>query len=169
MNPDLNQLQPYPFEKLNALKAAVSPPENLPHIALSIGEPKHEPPAFVKQSLNDNMDKLANYPSTKGLPELSARIGQWLTHRFKLTANSIDPQRHVIPVNGTREAIFSFAQAAINKTTGDKPLIITPNPFYQIYEGAAFLAGAEPHFLPCLEDNHFIPDFDAVSEDIWQR
>ncbi|ARN74985.1 succinyldiaminopimelate transaminase [Oceanicoccus sagamiensis] len=169
MNPDLNRLQPYPFEKLNALKAAVTPPENLPHIALSIGEPKHESPSFVKQSLNDNMDKLANYPTTKGLPELNATIGQWLTRRFNLTTGSIDPQRHVIPVNGTREAIFSFAQAAIDRTTGDNPLIVTPNPFYQIYEGAAFLAGAEPHFLPCLEEHNFIPDFDAVSDEIWQR
>lgn len=169
MNPDLNRLQPYPFEKLNALKAAVTPPENLPHIALSIGEPKHESPDFVKQSLNDNMDKLAKYPSTKGLPTLSATISQWLTHRFKLAPDSIDPQRHILPVNGTREAIFSFAQAAIDKTTDDNPLIVTPNPFYQIYEGAAFLAGAEPYFLPCLQEHNFIPDFDAVADDIWQR
>ncbi len=169
MNPDLNRLQPYPFEKLNTLKAAVSPPENLAHIALSIGEPKHKSPDFVQQSLNENMDKLANYPTTKGLPELSATIGQWLGRRFNLSAGSIDPQRHVIPVNGTREAIFSFAQAAVDRTTGDNPLIVTPNPFYQIYEGAAFLAGAEPYFLPCMEERGFIPDFDAVGDDIWQR
>ena len=166
MNPDLNRLQPYPFEKLNSLKTTVTPPEHLPHIALSIGEPKHQSPDFVKQSLQHNMDKLAKYPSTKGLPELSATIGQWLTRRFKLAPDSIDPQRHILPVNGTREAIFSFAQAAIDKTTDDNPLIVTPNPFYQIYEGAAFLAGAEPYFLPCLQEHNFIPDFDAVADDI---
>lgn len=167
MNPDLQQLHPYPFEKLKALKAQVTPPEQLSPIALSIGEPKHPSPDFVKQTLIDNLDKLANYPTTKGLPELNNTIAQWLTARFKLSENSVDPSRHVLPVNGTREAIFAFAQAAIDRST--QPLIVTPNPFYQIYEGAAFLAGAEPHFLPCLQDNNFIPDFDKVSDKVWQR
>jgi N-succinyldiaminopimelate aminotransferase len=167
MNPDLQQLQPYPFEKLKALKAQVTPPKQLSPIALSIGEPKHPPPAFVKQALLDNMDKLANYPTTKGLPKLNETIAQWLTARFKLSKNSIDPDQHVLPVNGTREAIFAFAQAAIDSSNA--PLIVTPNPFYQIYEGAAFLAGAEPYFLPCLQDNNFIPDFNSVSSEVWQR
>lgn len=167
MNPDLQRLQPYPFEKLNRLKGQVSPPEQLDHIALSIGEPKHQSPDFVKQALIKNIDKLANYPTTRGLPELRQSIAQWLQQRFKLKQNSIDPDRHILPVNGTREALFAFAQAVIDRSKN--PLVVSPNPFYQIYEGAALLAGAEPHFLPCLVESNFIPDFDAVSEATWQR
>jgi len=177
MNPDLQRLHPYPFEKLNKLKAEVTPPAHLKHIALSIGEPKHEPPAFVLDTLQQNLGRLVNYPTTKGLPELRQTIANWLTRRFDLSSGSIDAERHVLPVNGTREALFAFAQAVIDKTAGDRtqtantlpPLVVSPNPFYQIYEGAAFLAGAEPHFLNCTVDNGFIPDFDAVPADIWQR
>ena len=167
MNPDLNRLQPYPFEKLNALKATVTPPVSLSHIALSIGEPKHTSPDFVKQVLMDNIDKLSNYPTTKGLPELRESIAQWLSHRFHLGQDGVDPERQILPVNGTREALFSFAQAVIDRS--EKPLVISPNPFYQIYEGAAYLAGAEPYFLPCLPENGFIPDFSAVADDVWER
>ena len=167
MNRNLELLQTYPFEKLSSLKSQVTPPDNLKHIALSIGEPKHQSPKFVEKILAENMDKLSNYPTTKGIPELSIAIGDWLSKRFNIPAASIDPLRHIIPVNGTREAIFSFTQAAINKE--NKPLVVCPNPFYQIYEGAAYLAGAEPHFLPCQEEHNFIPDFSSVSDDIWQR
>ncbi|GAA5315409.1 MAG: succinyldiaminopimelate transaminase [Candidatus Pelagadaptatus aseana] len=167
MNPDLTLLQPYPFEKLNALKAEVTPPKDLAHIALSIGEPKHEPPAFVLQTLVDNLPRIANYPTTKGLPELREAIASWLQNRFKLNKGSLNGEDHVLPVNGTREALFAFAQAVIDRTSN--PLVVSPNPFYQIYEGAAFLAGAEPHFLNCTKDNGYIPDFDAVPADVWQR
>ncbi|MEC8428652.1 MAG: succinyldiaminopimelate transaminase [Pseudomonadota bacterium] len=165
MNPDLQRLQPYPFEKLNALKAEVTPPESLAHIALSIGEPKHEPPAFVLQTLVDNLPRIANYPTTKGLPELRQAIAQWLTQRFQLAG--VDGESQVLPVNGTREALFAFAQAVIDRSS--KPLVVSPNPFYQIYEGAAFLAGAEPYFLNCNKDNGYIPDFDSVPAEVWQR
>ena len=165
MNPDLSKLQPYPFEKLTALKAAVTADTSLAHIALSIGEPKHPAPDFVQQALIDNIARLENYPTTKGLPELSQAIADWLQQRFKLSA--VDAQTQVIPVNGTREAIFAFTQAAIDRTANN-PLVLSPNPFYQIYEGAAYLAGATPHFLPCLEENGFMPDFDAISADVWQ-
>jgi len=167
MNRDLEKLQPYPFEKLNALKAQVSPPSDLAHIALSIGEPKHEPPAFVLQTLQDNIERLANYPSTKGMPVLRAAISAWLERRFKLQPGSVDAERHVLPVNGTREALFAFTQAVIER--GAKPLVVSPNPFYQIYEGAALLAGAEPYFLNCDKDKGYVPDFDAVPEEVWQR
>jgi N-succinyldiaminopimelate aminotransferase len=167
MNPDLNQLQPYPFEKLNALKGTVKAPSSLSHIALSIGEPKHASPDFVKQVLMDNMDKLSNYPTTKGVPELRESIAQWLCRRFQLGENGLDPERQVLPVNGTREALFSFAQAVVDRR--ENPLVISPNPFYQIYEGAAYLAGAQPYFLSCTADNGFIPDFNAVPDDVWQR
>ncbi len=169
MNRDLERLQPYPFEKLNALKAAVQPPQGLVHIALSIGEPKHEPPAFVLDTIRDNLARLANYPSTKGLPELRQVIADWLSQRFQLNEGSLDGERHVLPVNGTREALFAFTQAVIDRNTAQAPLVVSPNPFYQIYEGAAFLAGAEPYFLNCTRENGYIPDFDQVPEHVWQR
>jgi len=168
MNPDLSLLHPYPFEKLAALKAAAVPPSHLKDIMLSIGEPKHEPPVFVMETLVNNLDKLSHYPSTKGIPELREAIAAWATQRFKLQVNTLTADKHVLPVNGTREALFAFSQAIIDRTRPN-PLVVSPNPFYQIYEGAAILSGAEPYFLNCTPDNHFIPDFAAVPADIWQR
>lgn len=168
MNPDLQQLHPYPFEKLAALKAAVSAPEQLKDIFLSIGEPKHQPPQFVLDTLVSNLSKLSNYPTTKGLPELRQAIADWTSKRFKLNAGTFTADKHVLPVNGTREALFAFAQAIVDRRQPN-PLVISPNPFYQIYEGAALLAGAQPHFLNCTPDNNFIPDFEAVPADAWQR
>lgn len=168
MNPDLNQLHPYPFEKLAALKAAVSAPAALTDIMLSIGEPKHEPPAFVLDTLVNNLGKLSNYPTTKGLPELRNAIAEWTTKRFQLNAGSFTAEKHVLPVNGTREALFAFAQAIVDRSKPN-PLVMSPNPFYQIYEGAAILSGAEPWFLNCTPENNFIPDFGAVPAEVWQR
>ena len=165
MNKDLDKLHPYPFEKLNALKAGLTPPDNLQHIALSIGEPKHPAPAFVKQVLADSLEKLSAYPLTKGIPELREAISTWLCRRFQLDA--VDAETQVLPVNGTREALFAFAQAVVDRT--GSPLVISPNPFYQIYEGAGFLAGAELKFLNCSADNNYLPNFDAVDEETWQR
>jgi N-succinyldiaminopimelate aminotransferase len=165
MNPDLQKLQPYPFEKLTALKAQVSPNNNLSPIALSIGEPKHPAPPFVTQCLKDNISKVENYPTTKGLPVLRETIAQWLKQRFGLT--HISSEHQILPVNGTREALFAFTQAVIDRSKNG--LVVSPNPFYQIYEGAVYLAGAQPHFLPCLEEEGFNPDFDAVSDEIWQQ
>lgn len=165
MNPNLAKLQPYPFEKLNKLKAEATITCDLPHIALSIGEPKHESPAFVMDVMANNLDKLANYPTTKGIPELRQSIADWTKNRFHLEELNADTQ--VLPVNGTREAIFAFTQAMTEAK--DDALIVSPNPFYQIYEGAAYLAGAEPHYLPCLEQNGFNPDFDAVPADVWEK
>jgi N-succinyldiaminopimelate aminotransferase len=167
MNRDLDKLQPYPFAKLADLKAQVTPPADKAHIALSIGEPKHPSPAFVAQTLTDNIGYLANYPTTAGLPELRQTISDWCTRRFGLSANSLSAERHILPVNGTREAIFAFAQAAVERKAD--ALVLSPNPFYQIYEGAAYLAGAEPLFLNCDAERNFIPDFDAVPADVWQR
>ena len=168
MNSDLNLLHPYPFEKLAALKAAVIPPADLNDIMLSIGEPKHEPPQFVLDTLVANLSKLSNYPTTKGIPELREAIATWATKRFELNAGSFTADKHVLPVNGTREALFAFAQAIVDRTKSN-PVIVSPNPFYQIYEGAALLSGAEPCFLNCTPENNFIPDFESVSEDIWRR
>lgn len=168
MNPDLNQLHAYPFEKLAALKAAVSAPAQLTDIMLSIGEPKHEPPAFVLETLVKNLGKLSNYPTTKGLPELREAIANWASKRFHLNSGVFTADKHVLPVNGTREALFAFAQAIVDRSKPN-PLIVSPNPFYQIYEGAAILSGAEPYFLNCTPENNFIPDYAAVPAAVWER
>ncbi|KZX56909.1 succinyldiaminopimelate transaminase [Halioglobus sp. HI00S01] len=165
MNPDLQRLQPYPFEKLRALFADLEAPADTKPIALSIGEPKHPSPAFVLQAVADNLDKLANYPLTRGSDALREAIGDWLQRRFKL--QGIDAERHILPVNGTREALFAFAQTIVDRDKA--PLVLSPNPFYQIYEGAALLAGATPVFLDCGPDTGYLPDFAAVTEDQWQQ
>lgn len=164
MNPNLAKLQPYPFEKLAKLKAQAKVSSTLPHIALSIGEPKHECPPFVVQTLADNLASLANYPTTKGLPEFRQAMANWAKQRFHL--DSLDSETQILPVNGTREAIFAFTQAMV--AAKPNALVTCPNPFYQIYEGAAYLAGAQPHYLPCLEENGFNPDFNAVPSQVWQ-
>lgn len=167
MNDALNQLQPYPFEKLRALLGSVQKAADKSPIALSIGEPKHRSPDFVADALSANLDQLAVYPTTLGIPALREAIANWCGRRFGLPAGVLDPARHVLPVNGTREALFAFTQAVVKRDVDG--LVVSPNPFYQIYEGAAFLAGAQPHYLPCLEEHGFNPDFDAVSDDVWQR
>lgn len=167
MNPDLQNLLPYPFQRLATIKEGITAPTNLAPIQLYIGEPKHPSPEFVKAVLQANQDKLMNYPNTLGIPELREAIAGWLQRRFRLGNDAIDPATQVLPVNGTREALFSFAQAVVDRSS--QPLVISPNPFYQIYEGAAILAGAEPYFLPTVEANHFIPDFSAVEEATWRR
>ncbi|SED64507.1 succinyldiaminopimelate transaminase [Pseudomonas anguilliseptica] len=167
MNDALNQLQPYPFEKLRALLGSVQAPTDKSPIALSIGEPKHRSPEFVAEALRTNLDQLAVYPTTLGIPALREAIANWCGRRFGLPAGVLEPARHVLPVNGTREALFAFTQAVVKRDANG--LVVSPNPFYQIYEGAALLAGAQPHYLPCLEEHGFNPDFDAVSDEIWQR
>lgn len=167
MNSDLNRLQPYPFEKLAELKQGISPNPELAHIALSIGEPKHAPPAFVLDALAQSLGRIARYPLTKGTAELRQSIAGWLSRRFQLPESSIDAERHILPVNGTREALFAFAQAMVNRS--DNPLVCMPNPFYQIYEGAALLAGAEPCFYNTSADNNYQADFEAIDDSVWQR
>jgi N-succinyldiaminopimelate aminotransferase len=167
MTPNLVHLHPYPFEKLALLKHGITPPADKPHIALSIGEPTHPTPDFIKEALSRHSNGLGIYPTTKGIPELRAAIANWLGKRFNIPAEFINSDRHILPVSGTREALFSFAQCIVNPT--EKPVVIMPNPFYQIYEGAALLAGAEPYFLNTLEASGYLPDFDSVPEPIWQR
>ena len=166
MNPLLAKLQPYPFERLARLKHGIRPPDDLPHIALSIGEPRHPAPEFIGQTLCAHADTLTNYPLTRGTDALRNAIAAWLCRRFELPAGSVDPERQVLPVNGTREALFAFAQCVID--SNDEALVMMPNPFYQIYEGAALLAGATPYYLNCTADNEFLPDFDLPAQD-WAR
>jgi N-succinyldiaminopimelate aminotransferase len=167
MNKDLSSLQQYPFEKLAQLKQGMYPPEELDHIALSMGEPQHPPPQIVIESLTSNMHKLSTYPSTRGSDDLREAIAEWISRRFDITAGLIDPEKHLLPVSGTREALFSIAQAVIDRHQPDA-LVFMPNPFYQIYEGAALLAGAQPCYLDCIEANGFLPDLDAIPVFRWQ-
>lgn len=167
MSPRLAELHPYPFEKLRQLFAGVAPNPALKPINLSIGEPKHPTPQLVKDALIANLGGLENYPVTLGSEALRQSISQWIARRYNIAAPN--PATEIIPVNGSREALFAFAQAVIDSTTTTKPVVISPNPFYQIYEGAALLAGAEPYFLNCTCDNHFQPDWDSVPADIWAR
>lgn len=168
MHPHLGQLQPYPFEKLTQLKHGITPPADLPHIALSIGEPQHATPTLIRDALLTHLHGLSKYPTTKGVAELRTAIATWLTQRFDLPTGSLDPERQVLPVNGTREALFAFAQCVVN-ASGAQPVVVMPNPFYQIYEGAALLAGAQPYFLNTLASNGYLPDLDAVPSAVWAR
>ncbi|MCK5666057.1 MAG: succinyldiaminopimelate transaminase [Thiotrichaceae bacterium] len=168
MNPLLDLLKPYPFQRLAELKKAIHPNAKLKHIPLSIGEPDHEPPDFVFDAINNNLDSLAQYPTIQGLPELRETLSNWIEKRNNLGDGQIDPETQVLPVNGTREALFSFAQAVINNKEKD-PLVIMPNPFYQIYEGAAILAGATPYFVNACERTYYIPEFNSIPTSIWQH
>ena len=178
MNHNLAHLHPYPFAKMATLLADSIPADGYSEIKLGIGEPKHEPPAFVLDVLRENLDKISRYPTTNGMFELRQTIAHWLEKRFFLS--HVDANTQVLPVMGTREAIFSFVQAVINHDAADNestsssasnasPLVVMPNPFYQIYEGAAILAQATPHFVPCTLDNDFKGDYRAVPKDVWAR
>jgi N-succinyldiaminopimelate aminotransferase len=166
MNPALELLQAYPFERLSALLAGVKPPDIAP-IAMHIGEPKHVPPRFVIEALRDNLHKLDSYPLTRGLPELRHSIAAMLQRRFLPAGASIDPETMVLPVNGTREALFALVQACISP--GKDALVVLPNPSYQIYEGAAILAGATPYYLDTTAATRYVPDLGAVPEAVWKR
>ncbi|MGB4811841.1 MAG: succinyldiaminopimelate transaminase [Methylophilaceae bacterium] len=166
MNPNLNLLEPYPFQRLRDLFKGITPNANLSPINLSIGEPKHATPQLIKDALVANLNGLASYPTTIGVPALREAIAAWIARRYQITAPN--PETAILPVNGSREALFAFAQAVIDKTKS-KPVVISPNPFYQIYEGAAFLAGAEPYFLNTTPENGHAMDFTSVPADILKR
>lgn len=165
MNPNLDLLQPYPFQKLRTLFEGIEPNPSLQPINLSIGEPKHTTPHFIKEALRAHLDGLANYPITQGQESLRQAIAEWLRQRFTLA--KVDPASQVIPVAGSREALFAFAQAVIDRSQGT-PYVISPNPFYQIYEGAALLAGAQPYFLNTTPAGQFRMDFDSVPAAVWR-
>ena len=167
MNPHLDALHAYPFERLARLKANLTAPARLAHIAMSIGEPQHTPPAFVLEVLRRHLDRLGSYPATAGLPELRAACAGWLRRRYGLPASSVNADTMVLPVNGTREGLFAFVQAAVDGRRD--PLVVMPNPFYQIYEGAALLAGAQPYFLDTTAANGYQPDLSAVPVQVWKR
>lgn len=166
MNPHLDKLHPYPFEKLRELFAGITPHADYAPISLGIGEPKHPTPAFIEKALTHAIAGLANYPSTIGSEPLRAAIAHWLERRYAIPA--LDPATMVLPVNGSREALFGIAHAVIDASRPD-PLVLSPNPFYQIYEGAAYLAGASPWFVNSDPARNFAPDFSTVPDDVWTR
>jgi len=168
MNPDLNKLQQYPFARLRELLTDVQGNAALEPISLAIGEPKNAPPPVALDALINSLHRINSYPAAKGERALRKAIGDWLTRRYQLT-RAIDFEREILPVLGTREALFAVAQTMVDRTKSNNPLVLLPSPFYQIYEGAAIMAGAEPHFLPCTASNHFTPDLTQVTADIWQR
>ena len=166
MNPDLERLQSYPFQKLNMLLEGIRPDPSRKLIPLYIGEPKHPTPEFIKQALVDHLDGMASYPLTVGSAELRGAIAGWLKRRYRLDA--VDPASEVIPVTGSREALYAIAQTVVDATRPD-PVVVCPNPFYQIYEGAALLAGATPHYLNSLPGNGYAFDFGQLPDATWRR
>ncbi|MDR2450459.1 MAG: succinyldiaminopimelate transaminase [Candidatus Accumulibacter sp.] len=167
MNPHLDKLQTYPFEKLRRWMAGVTPDPELTEIRLYIGEPRHATPAFIKEALVSGLDGLSNYPATSGQPALRQAIADWMKRRYALAA--IDPDTEILPVNGSREALFSLIQAVVDTSRGHVPLVVSPNPFYQIYEGGAYLSGADIRFLNSVRENDFAFDYGSLAEEEWRR
>ena len=167
MNPRLSLLQPYPFERLRQLFADITPNPDYAPISLGIGEPKHPTPPFIQQALCDatmGQPGLAGYPATLGEPALRQACADWMQRRYGVT---VDPATQVLSVNGSREALFAIAQTVIDPA--GEAIVLCPNPFYQIYEGAALLAGATPWYAPSVPERNFAVDWDSVPEDVWQR
>jgi len=169
VNSRLENLQPYPFERLRQLCATVTPAKDFSAIKLSIGEPQHEPPAAVMEALKQALPGVVKYPPTPGSMRLREVISEWLTSRFSLTTGCLDPAANVLPVAGTREALFAIAQCVFNAQDTVHSRVLMPNPFYQIYEGAALLAGAEPWFYNTPASESYQPDFDSVPTQVWER
>jgi N-succinyldiaminopimelate aminotransferase len=165
VNPLLDKLQPYPFEKLRLLFSETTPNPAYPAISLGIGEPKHPTPPFIQKALAGNLAGLASYPSTAGSDALRAAIAGWLERRYALP--KFNPATQVLPVNGSREALFALAQTIVSPVPG--ALVMCPNPFYQIYEGSAYLAGAQPYFVNSDPARNFAPDYRSVPADVWSR
>ena len=165
MNPLLHQLQPYPFERLRQLFSGVTPPAEYSAISLGMGEPRHPTPQFIKDAVSANLAGLASYPATVGVPALRQACARWLQRRYGL---SVDAETQVLPVNGSREALFALAQTIVDPT-GGQAMVVCPNPFYQIYEGAALLAGATPYYVASDPQRNFAVNWDTVPEAVWKR
>jgi len=165
VNPNLDKLHPYPFERLRQLFSGVVPNPSCSPISLGIGEPKHATPAFIERALAHSLTGLASYPSTLGTDQLRTAISGWLERRYRIPAP--DAATQILPVNGSREALFAIAQAVIDPSK--RPLVVCPKPFYQIYEGAAFLAGAEPYYVNSVPARNFGCDYAQVPQAVWER
>ena len=167
MNPLLNHLKPYPFARLREAMQGIDAPAGVTPIHLQIGEPKHPTPKVITDALTASLHELEKYPLTAGLPELRQACAEWVARRYD--GLSLNPDNEILPVLGSREALFSFIQTVLNPASdGPKPVVISPNPFYQIYEGATILGGGEIHFANCPAPS-FNPDWSSLPEDVWQR
>lgn len=166
MNEGLAHLQPYPFERLTRLTKGIEVSGEKHRIDLSLGEPRHPTPQLILDALCEHIHEVARYPATRGSPALRQALVDWFLWRFKLSPGSLSPEANVLPLNGTREGLFAIAQCVVGR---DRPYVILPNPFYQIYEGAALLAGAQPWYVNCLAEDGFAPDFDSIPVNIWER
>jgi len=164
MNPLLKKLQAYPFERLKLLFSGVNPPPNLRPISLGIGEPRHATPQLVFDALSNNFDALSAYPPTAGDPSFRQACAGWVKRRYGV---DLDEKTQILPVNGSREALFSIAQTIVD--ANEDAWVMCPNPFYQIYEGAALLSGAKPYFIPNLPDQNFAMDWDSVPAEVWKK
>lgn len=167
MNPGFHKLHTYPFERLARLRETVRPAE-MPPLNLSVGEPKHPTPGFILDEMQRNLATTGKYPTIKGVPELRAAIRNWLIRRYRLPEDSLNMETQILPVTGTREALFAIAHCLIDTTRPD-PVVVTGNPFYQTYEGAAILAGARPWYVNTLESTRYLPDFAAVPAAVWEK
>lgn len=165
MNSLMQQLNPYPFARLRALMQDINPPESVQPVMLHIGEPKHATPQVIQDALVNNLSGLAKYPASKGIPELRAACSAWLKRRYQL---DVDAETQILPVNGSREALFAFVQVVLDAQSDVKPVVISPNPFYQIYEGATLLAGGEVVYVNCNAPD-FMPAWQDINEATWQR
>ena len=166
MNPKLELLQPYPFARLRKLMDGLEPPADIQPISLHIGEPKHPTPSVLTDALIQHLDGLAAYPATAGIPELRQACAQWLMRRY--SGVKINPDTEVLPVLGSREALFAFTQTIIDSSTEYQPLVVSPNPFYQIYEGSALLAGARVEYVNCRAP-HFMPQWQEIDQNTWPK
>lgn len=170
MNPDIQALLPYPFAQLRSLLSSAQPATDQPFLNLSIGEPKHQMPDFLEKTLVDSLAEFGRYPPTQGGDALREAIQLWLINRYGTSLSAIDPQQHIISANGTRESLFGIAQCVFDRTQAkSKPYIMMANPCYQIYEGAATMAGATPYYLPTTQASGYKPDYHDIPDQIWQQ
>ncbi|HEX6977927.1 MAG TPA: aminotransferase class I/II-fold pyridoxal phosphate-dependent enzyme [Alphaproteobacteria bacterium] len=172
LNSRLDLLNDYPFQRLNELLAGVAPRANIPPLVMSVGEPQHQPPAFVAEIIDRGAKTWNRYPPVGGTPEFRAACADWLTRRYKLKPGAIDAERQIAPVAGSREGLFLAALLAVSPDRGNgaaRPVALMPNPFYQVYYGASVMAGAEPVFMPATRQTGFLPDLDALDEATLRR
>lgn len=170
LNQRIDSLRDYPFRRLAALISGATPATNRPVIDLSVGEPQHQPPDFVKEIIAARSDSWNRYPPINGTADFRAACANWLNRRYNLPAGMIDPDTMIAPCAGSRESLYMLATVAINgREDGQKPLALMPNPFYQVYVGAAVIAGAEPVFLTATKETGFLPDLDALTPKMLDR
>lgn len=170
INDRLDRIGDYPFDRLRALLDSQTPRVNEPVLSLALGEPQHAPPAMVKDVINETAELWGKYPPVWGTPDFRQSVKAWLTRRYGLNDSMVDPETNVIPVSGTREALFMIALTCVpERIAGKQPAVLMPNPFYQVYLGAAALSGAEPVFVPAVPETNFLPDYQSLEPDLLAR